>query len=86
MPELLENGEDADKGEDESTEESDLAMERVPTADGSNAEGTKTEINGEIVQTNPDAGDELAMVPVDGDEGSEVQPSPKPPATVRFIN
>lgn len=85
MPEMLENGEDTDKDELEGAEANDLAMERVPTADGgaSNAEGG-AQADGETSQA--EDADSLAMVPVDGEEGAEAQASPKPPATVCFLH
>lgn len=82
MPDMLENGEDGFKDEEEAVEGNDLAMERVPTADGgaSNA-GAKQETESEA--TGPaEEGDGMAMVPAEGEEGGEAQPSPKPPATV----
>lgn len=80
MPQMLENGEDGEKEEGEGGEANDLTMERVPTADGgaSNVEGAVAD--GEASQA--DDADGMAMVPVDGEEGADAQPSPKPPATV----
>lgn len=78
MPEMLEDGEDGDK--DESTAEgNDLAMERVSSA--GNAEGGKPDTESDTVGQTEGA-DGMAMVPVDGEEGAEAQPSPKPPTTV----
>lgn len=78
---MLENGEEGEKDDVEGAEGTDLAMERVPTADGgaeNNAEGAQADVEA----SQADDVDSLAMVPVDGEEGAEAQPSPKPPATV----
>ncbi|EDO35851.1 predicted protein, partial [Nematostella vectensis] len=93
LPEMTDNDEeDADKNSAEGSgdvEGEDLALERVPTADGgaSQAEGSKA---GEAAsatgsEANAEGGEENAEVPAEGAEGSEEVPegevSPKPPAT-----
>lgn len=84
MPDMLENGDDDFKDEQEEVGEgNDLAMERVPTADGSASNaGAKPEAESDQSTGPTENADDMAMVPVDGEEGTEAQSSPKPPATV----
>ena len=102
IPELTaEDDVEKNSAADETLEGDELVMQRAPSPDrgtASNA-GSRTEegatrtaeegvSTGEIAQTNPETGEESAIVPVEGGEGVLAQEgdvgkvTPLPPATV----
>ena len=92
---------DKNSADEGALEGDDLVMQRVPSPDGGAAstaesradEGSAQPIgNGEVTQTNPETGEEAAVVPVEGtegaasEEGGAEEATPLPPATVSFAD